>query len=106
MKDVELVDRLEEKTGFITLAMTIAYKGGVNYQDTFGVTAIWESIVYGKLFKDNIISPIVPMRKNHFLKWEKYEPVKATRREFDIINYDLKKSGKKQRKGSKAFRVV
>ena len=36
MKDVALVDRLEEKLGLITLAITMAYKGGVNYQDTFG----------------------------------------------------------------------
>ena len=98
MKDVELVDRLEEKTGFITLAMTIAYKGGVNYQDTFGVTAIWESIVYRKLFKDNIISPIVPMRKNHFPKWEKYEPVKASRKEFNEINYNIIKLAKNKGK--------
>ena len=40
MKDVELVDRLEDKMGLITLAMTMAYKGGVNYQDTFGTTGI------------------------------------------------------------------
>jgi DNA polymerase elongation subunit (family B) len=35
--------------GLITLAMTVAYKGGVNYTDTFGTTAIWESIIYRKL---------------------------------------------------------
>ena len=46
MKDVQLIERLEDKLSLITLAMTIAYKGGVNYQDTFGVTAIWESIIY------------------------------------------------------------
>ena len=49
MKDVELVDRLEDKMGLITLAMTVAYKGGVNYQDVFGTVAIWESIIYRKL---------------------------------------------------------
>ena len=58
MKDVQLVDRLEEKMGLITLALTIAYKGGVNYQDTFGVTAIWESIIYRKLNQKNIITPL------------------------------------------------
>ena len=82
MKDVELVDRLEEKTGFITLAMTIAYKGGVNYQDTFGVTAIWESIVYRKLFSEKIIAPISPMKDNHFPKYEVYKPVKASFKEW------------------------
>ena len=49
MKDVQLVDRLEDKMGLITLAMTIAYKGGVNYQDAFGTTGIWESIIHRKL---------------------------------------------------------
>ena len=49
MKDVQLVDRLEDKMGLITLAMTVAYKGGVNYTDTFGTTSIWESIIYRKL---------------------------------------------------------
>ena len=58
MKDVELVDRLEEKMGLITLALTIAYKGGVNYQDTFGVTAIWESIIYRKLNARKVVVPV------------------------------------------------
>lgn len=49
MKDVQLVDRLEDKMGLITLAITVAYKGGVNYQDVFGTVAIWESIIYRKL---------------------------------------------------------
>jgi len=60
MKDVQLVDRLEDKLGLITLAMTIAYKGGVNYQDTFGTTAIWESIIYRKLNSQKIVPPAFP----------------------------------------------
>ena len=70
MKDVQLVDRLEEKLGLITLAMTMAYKGGVNYQDTFGVTAIWESIIYRKLNDNNIVTPLVQ-------RFDPYEPVGA-----------------------------
>ena len=57
MKDVELVDRIEAKMGLITLAMTVAYRGGVNYQDTFGVTSIWESIIYRKLNRDKVVPP-------------------------------------------------
>ena len=57
IKDVELVDRLEDKMGLITLAMTIAYKGGVNYQDTFGTTAIWDTIIYRKLHENKIVVP-------------------------------------------------
>lgn len=46
IKDVELVDRIEDKMGLITLCMTMAYKGGVNYNDTFGTTTIWDTIIY------------------------------------------------------------
>ena len=58
MKDVQLVDKLEEKMGLITLAMTIAYKGGVNYTDTFGTTSIWESIIYRKLNSEKRVPPL------------------------------------------------
>jgi DNA polymerase elongation subunit (family B) len=57
IKDVELVDRLEDKLGLITLCLTIAYKGGVNYNDTFGTTAIWDSIIYRELYNKRIAVP-------------------------------------------------
>ena len=55
--DVQLVDLLEEKMGLITLAMTMAYRGGVNYGDTFGTTAIWDTILYRLLIKDQVVVP-------------------------------------------------
>ena len=36
IKDVDLVDRFEDKMGLITLALTMAYRGGVNYGDVYG----------------------------------------------------------------------
>ena len=57
IKDVELVDRLEDKLGLITLAVTMAYRGGVNYQDTFGTTAIWDAIIFRNLIDRNVIVP-------------------------------------------------
>ena len=57
IRDVELVDRLEDKLGLITLAMTMAYKGGVNYADTFGTTRIWDTIIYRELSSRNIVIP-------------------------------------------------
>ena len=57
IKDVELVDRIEDKSGLITLAMTIGYKGGVNYGDTFGTTAIWDTIIYRDLYANKIAIP-------------------------------------------------
>ena len=57
IKDVELVDRIEDKLGLITLALTMAYRGGVNYGDTFGTTAIWDSIIYRDLSTQKIAVP-------------------------------------------------
>lgn len=68
IKDVELVDRLEDKLGLITLAMTMAYKGGVNYSDTFGTTRIWDTIIYRKLMSRNIVIP--PNREKQKVNFE------------------------------------
>ena len=57
IKDVQIVDMLEEKLGLITLAMTMAYRGGVNYSETFGTVQIWDSILYRLLFKQQIACP-------------------------------------------------
>ena len=57
IKDVQLVERIDEKMGLIELVMTMAYKGGVNYQDTMGTTAIWDSIIYRDLNNNKIAPP-------------------------------------------------
>jgi len=60
IKDVELVDRIDQKMDLISLCFTIAYKGGVNYSDTFGTTGIWDSIVYRELNSRKIVIPHRP----------------------------------------------
>lgn len=62
VRDVYLVDRIDEVTDLLTLALTVAYKGGVNYVDTLGTTAIWDSIIYRRLADRNIMIP--PSRHN------------------------------------------
>ena len=57
IKDVELVQRMMEKTGLMQLAMTIAYKGGVNYSDSFGTTSIWDSFIFRVLQKQYVACP-------------------------------------------------
>ena len=55
--DVELVDKLEDKLGLITLAMTMAYRTGVNYDQTFGTTSIWDTYIYRILYAKKIAIP-------------------------------------------------
>lgn len=57
IKDVELVDKLEEKMGLITLALTMAYKAKTNYSDTFGTTTIWDAVIFNALLKQDIVVP-------------------------------------------------
>jgi DNA polymerase elongation subunit (family B) len=57
VKDVELVHKLDEKLDLISLVLTMAYRGGVNYGDTLGTTNIWDSIIYRLLNKNKIAIP-------------------------------------------------
>lgn len=55
--DIELIERLEAKLGLINLVFTLAYFGGVNYGDTLGTVAIWDSIIFRKLATRKIAIP-------------------------------------------------
>ena len=57
IRDVDLVDKMEDKIAMITLTMTMAYKGGVNYSDTMGTVAIWDSLIHRYLLAQNIVIP-------------------------------------------------
>ena len=65
IKDVELVERMDEKMDLIGLACTLAYKAGVNFTDVFGTTSIWDSIVYRDLTDKHIAVP--PMKDRDVL---------------------------------------
>ena len=57
IRDVDLVDRMEDKAGLIVLCFTMAYRAGVNYNDTFGTTGIWDTLIYRYLTEQNIAVP-------------------------------------------------
>ena len=57
IKDVELVDRLEDKMKLIELALTMAYDAKANYADVFSQVRMWDTIIYNYLKKRNIVIP-------------------------------------------------
>ena len=69
IRDVELVDMLEEKMKLIELQVTMAYEAKINYNDVFSQVRMWDSIIYNFLRDKNIV---VPMR-NISRKDSKYE---------------------------------
>ena len=57
IKDVELVEKLEDKMKLIELALTLAYDNKVNYDDVFTQVRMWDTIVFNHLKKSNIVIP-------------------------------------------------
>ena len=57
IRDVELVEKLEDKMKLIELALTLAYDNKVNYDDVFTQVRVWDSIVYNHLLKKKIVIP-------------------------------------------------
>lgn len=57
IRDVQIIEDMEEVDKFIELAFQIAYMGGVNYSVIFGTTGIWDSIIHRKLNLENIAVP-------------------------------------------------
>lgn len=58
IKDVELVERLENKMKLIELVLSLAYDAKVNYEDVLSQVRTWDSLIYNFLNKKNIIIPL------------------------------------------------
>jgi len=57
IKDVELVQRIDDKLKIIDLGITMAYDAKVNFTDVFGTVNIWDAIIYDHLKKQDIVCP-------------------------------------------------
>lgn len=55
IKDVDLIERLEDKLKLIELVFAMAYAAKVNYADTFGVVKLWDIISHNFLLERNIV---------------------------------------------------
>ena len=69
IKDVEIVDGLEDKLKLIELVLTMAYEAKVNYNDVFSQVRMWDMLIYNFLRKENIV---IPPKENH-VKEDKYD---------------------------------
>lgn len=54
--DVELVEKLEDKLGFMNLVFTMAYDAKVNFVDTLGTVRIWENIARNHLQSRHLVA--------------------------------------------------
>ena len=68
IRDVELVEKLEEKLKLIELATALSYSAGVNFQDVFSQVRTWDVIIYNYLSERGIVIP----QKRKGIKDEQY----------------------------------
>ena len=65
IRDVELIEKLDEKLKLIELALTLAYDSKTNYDDVFAQVRMWDALIYNHLREKNlVIPPIVHRSKN------------------------------------------
>jgi len=57
IKDVQLVERLEDKLKLLELAVALAYSAKVNFGDVFSQVRTWDSIIYHHLNEQKIVIP-------------------------------------------------
>jgi len=58
IRDVELVDKLDDKMKLIEMVLTLAYDAKVNMADTFTQVKMWDVIIHNHLYKKNIAIPL------------------------------------------------
>jgi DNA polymerase elongation subunit (family B) len=57
IRDVELVEKLDNKLKLLDLALTLAYDSKTNYEDVFQQVRMWDCLIYNHLKKNNIVVP-------------------------------------------------
>lgn len=58
LRDTQIIQLFEEETALLSLVLTVAYGGGVNYGEAFGTVGIWESTLYRKLINKKLVPPV------------------------------------------------
>jgi DNA polymerase elongation subunit (family B) len=57
IRDVDLVDKLDDKLKLVELCMAMAYDAKVNFQDTFTTVGLWDTIIHNYLMDRNYVVP-------------------------------------------------
>ena len=65
IRDVQLVNKIEEKVGLLYLAIMIAYRSGVNFSDSLKSVPLWDAILNRESRKIGIIEKQKTRHKSH-----------------------------------------
>lgn len=89
IKDVELVDKLDEKMKLIDMVLALAYDAKVNLTDVFTQVRMWDTLTHNHLWKKSIVVP----QNKHTPKNEQYAGAyvkEPTPGKYDwVVSFDL-----------------
>ena len=89
IRDVELVDKLDQKLGLINLVYAIAYDGKVNYADTLTSVRMWDMIIHNYLHDKKIaIDPFIYKQKERQVEGAFVKDPKVGMHKW-IVSFDL-----------------
>ena len=63
IKDVKLIEKMEDKLKLIELALTLAYDTKTNFEDVFAQTRMWDALIYSYLLDKKIVVPPKSVQK-------------------------------------------
>ena len=89
IRDVELVDRLDDKMKLIELCITMAYDAKQNYEDVYSQVKTWDNIIFNYLKRDNIVVHQKKVNKKDYMYEGAYVKVPSLGKHKWVVNFDL-----------------
>lgn len=89
IRDVELVDRLDDKMKLIELAITMAYDAKENFEDVYSQVKTWDNIIFNYLKKNNIVVPPKHIQKKDYAYEGAYVKDPILGKHDWVVSFDL-----------------
>jgi DNA polymerase elongation subunit (family B) len=90
IRDVDIIKRLDEKLGLMSLIYAMSYYSLCNFEDTMGTVKIWEKLVAKFLYSKNVVPPF---RREKIIEEREFEGayIKEPIKGFHdwVVSYDL-----------------
>ena len=88
VKDVELVNRLDAKRGFINLSISLAYYARINFSNVFSPIKTWDAIIFNSVKQNKVVLPgRSNARKQRYIGGYVKKPIKGLKKR--IASFDL-----------------
>ena len=88
IKDVELVNRLDIKRGFINLSLSIAYYAKINYESVMSPIKTWDAILFNSVKQQKVVLPCKNNKgKERYIGGHVKDPIKGLKKR--VASFDL-----------------